>query len=143
MNKIFLLFLMAITFRPVFSQNKNADKLKRLNQQWIHSLITKDTTILSNILADDFILISPNGGRMTKSDNLNSLKTLEVISDNIDSVDVRLLTNDVGLVTAYTTFVIKSNDKNVRARNCYQDVYVKRNGKWFAVAAHVTLLSTE
>jgi hypothetical protein len=26
-------------------------------------------------------------------------------------------------------------------RNCYQDIYVKRKGKWMAVMAHVTLLS--
>ena len=136
-----LSFLSILLFQNVFSQNKDVDELKKLNQQWIYSLMTKDTTTLSNILADDFVLISPNGGRMTKTDNLNNLKTLEVISDNIDSVDVRLLSNDVGLVSAYTTFVLKNNDRNVAARNCYQDVYVKRDNRWFAVAAHVTLLS--
>src|SRR5215831_5920582 len=139
--KILLSVLSMLLFQNAFSQNKDVDELKKLNQDWIHSLIKKDTTTLSNILADDFILISPNGNRMTKKDNLENLKTLEVSSDNIDSADVRLLSNDVGVVTAYTTFVLKVNGKDVSGRNCYQDIYVKRNGRWFAVAAHVTLLS--
>jgi len=132
-----------LLFQNAFSQNKDVDELKKLNQDWIHSLLKKDTTTLSNILADDFILISPNGNRMTKKDNLDNLKMLEVISDNLDSVDVRLLSNDVGVVTAYTTFVLNVNNKHVSGRNCYQDVFVRRKGRWLAVAAHVTLLSMD
>ena len=141
--KIFLSVLSILLFQNAFAQNKDVDELKKLNQDWIHSLLKKDTTTLSNILADDFILISPNGNRMTKKDNLDNLKMLEVISDNLDSVDVRLLSNDVGVVTAYTTFVLNVNNKHVSGRNCYQDVFVRRKGRWLAVAAHVTLLSMD
>ena|SRR5215469_10813130 len=141
--KILLSVLSMLLFQNAFSQNKDVDELKKLNQDWIHSLLKKDTTTLSNILADDFILISPNGNRMTKKDNLDNLKMLEVISDNLDSVDVRLLSNDVGVVTAYTTFVLNVNNKHVSGRNCYQDVFVRRKGRWLAVAAHVTLLSMD
>jgi hypothetical protein len=65
----------------------------------------------------------------------------ETVSTNIDTVEVKLVADNVGVVTAYTTFVLKSDDKEMTGQNCYQDVYVKRKGKWMAVMAHVTLLS--
>jgi len=63
------------------------------------------------------------------------------VSINIDGIGVQLLTDNVGLITAYTTFVLETDDKEMTGQNCYQDVYTKRKNKWFAVAAHVTLLN--
>ena len=58
----------------------------------------------------------------------------KISSVKIDSIDVRILTSNVGLITAYTTFVLKADGKEITGRNCYQDVYLKRNKKWMAVA---------
>jgi hypothetical protein len=33
--------------------------------------------------------------------------------------------------------------KDITGKNCYQDVYIKRKGRWVAIAAHVTLLGME
>jgi len=98
---------------------------------------------LSKILADDFIMIGPNGSRQTKNDNLINLfsPNVEINSVNIDSVDVRLLTPDVGILSAWTTFEMKVDGKASIGKNCYQDIYLKRKNKWVAVSAHVTLLS--
>jgi hypothetical protein len=78
---------------------------------------------------------------MTKKDIIGNLDKQETMSAKIDSVDVKLLTDNVGVVIAYTTFVLKSDGKEMTGQNCYQDIYVKRKGKWMAVTAHVTLLS--
>ncbi|MES1222528.1 MAG: hypothetical protein ABUT20_43940 [Bacteroidota bacterium] len=59
---------------------------------------------------------------------------------NIDRVEVKLITQDVGKVTAYTAFTITSENKEVAGKNCYQDVYLKRKGRWQAISTHVTLL---
>lgn len=127
--------------QTVFSQSKDIDILKNLNRDWINSYPTKDAATLDKIFADDFVLISHKGTKMTKKDILNNLDKQETISSKIDSVDVKLLTDNVGVVTAYTTFVLKSDSKEMTGQNCYQDIYVKRKGKWVAVNAHVTLLS--
>jgi uncharacterized protein (TIGR02246 family) len=125
----------------IYSQNKDIETLKKLNQNWINSYPKKDTATLDKIFADDLILISPGGIKMTKNDILNNVVKQEIMSTNVDSVNVRLLTDNVGIVTAYATFVSKAEDKEMTGQTCYQDVYVKRKGKWFAVAAHVTLLN--
>lgn len=140
MTKLFLSLLLATICQSAISQNNDIKQLTKLNQDWLNSYTSKDTATLAKIFADDFVLISPKGTKMTKRDIIGNLATQETVSMKIDSADVRLIRNDVGLITAYTTFILKINGNGLKGRNCYQDVYVKREGRWLAVAAHVTLL---
>jgi hypothetical protein len=64
------------------------------------------------------------------------------ISVDIDSVEVRLLSGEVGLVTAWTNNVIITEKDKTTFKISYQDVYMKRKNRWVAVAAHVSLLGT-
>jgi hypothetical protein len=139
MQRSFLFILLATATQNSYSQNKDLEGLIKLNKDWINSYPQKDTATLNKIFAEDFVLISPKGIKMTKSDVINNIKTQEIISVNIDSSDVRLLTDDVGLITAYVTFVFKTGNKEMTGKNCYQDVYIKRKNRWLALAAHVTL----
>ena len=141
MTKLLLSILLTAIFQNTFSQNRDIEELTRLNQDWLNSYHKKDTATLNKIFADDFVLISPKGAKVTKRDIIDNLNKQETVSINIDSIAVQLLTDNVGLITAYTTFVLKIDDKEMTGQNCYQDVYIKRKGKWFAVAAHVTLLN--
>jgi uncharacterized protein (TIGR02246 family) len=140
--RVTIIWIILTLFSQIcFSQSKDIEILKNLNRDWINSYPTKDSATLNRIFADDFVLINHRGMKMTKKDILASLDKQETLSAKIDSVDVKLLTDNVGVVTAYTTFVLKADGKEMTGQNCYQDIYLKRKGKWVAVAAHVTLLS--
>lgn len=80
---------------------------------------------------------------MTKKDIVDNISSQQINSVKIDTIIVRMVTENVGIITAYTTFTFPSDEKTTTAKNCYQDVYVKRNNRWLAVSAHVTLLSVE
>src|SRR5256885_1066284 len=111
MKKILITILFALILQNAFSQKDDIEKLTKLNQDWIDLSIKKDTSAFAKIFADDFILISPNGAKRTKCDVVKNILNQNVKSQNIDSIDVRLLTNDVGLITCYTTFVLISDGK--------------------------------
>ena len=143
MKKTFASILLITIFQVGLSQKKDIEALTKLNQDWLNSYPKKDTATLAKIFADDFILISPKGVKMTKRDIIANLDKQETVSVGIDSLDIRLLTKKAGIITVYTTFVLKIDGKEITGKNCYQDVYVKRKGKWLAVAAHVTLLSVK
>lgn len=136
--------LLVFIFNTAFAQSKDIEAIKSLNEAWLKTYPTRDSITLSKILADDFILVNPRGIRMTKKEVLLGLNSPEVetISVHIDSVGVRIF-GDIGLITCKTTFILKMNNKESTGKNCYSDLYAKRNGKWSAVAAHVTLLSME
>lgn len=141
MFRLLLSLLLTIPPQDVFSQAKEIEELTNINQDWLNSYPKKDAATLNRIFAEDFVLVSPKGTKLSKTNILANLDKQETVSVKIDSVDVKLLTQDVGLVTAYTTFVLKIDGKETEGQNCYQDVYVKRRDKWQAVAAHVTLLN--
>ena len=138
---VFSALIIFFSFASV-AQSRDAETIKQLNQDWLNALPKRDSLTLSKILADDFIMIGANGSTQTKKDNLTNLMSpsIETKSVEIDSVKARLLTTDVGMVTAWTSFVLSINGKEMTGKNCYQDVYMKRKNKWVAVSAHVTLL---
>ncbi|HSZ85383.1 MAG TPA: nuclear transport factor 2 family protein [Puia sp.] len=139
--KIIFSFLLMMILQNAFSQHKDVEEIKKLNYDWINCYVTKDIVTYRKIFADDFLLISPGGKKFSKEQTVNNLNNQQITSTHIDSVDVRLLTNDVGILTGYITFVTKDGGKNVTGRTCYQDIYIKRKGRWYAVSAHVTLIN--
>jgi len=141
MKTIFVSFMLTLMLQNAFSQKNDIANLTKINQDWADLSMKKDTAAFAKIFADDFILISPNGTKMTKRDVVKGILYQDIKSINIDSIDVRLLTSDVGLLTCYTTFILTVDGKEMTGKNCYQDVYIKRKGRWFAIAAHVTLLT--
>jgi uncharacterized protein (TIGR02246 family) len=143
MIKLIVCILLTALFQNASSQQSDIDMLTALNRDWLNSYSTTDTATLNKIFADDFVLITPNGSKMSKQYIIANLSEQKISSVKIDSIDVRILTSNVGLITAYTTFVLKADGKEITGRNCYQDVYLKRNKKWMAVAAHVTLLKMQ
>lgn len=126
-----------------FCQTSDTKQIEKLNHDWLNAYVTKDSAALDQIFADDFELISPRGDKMKKRDIIQNLKTQDITSTHIDSIDIKLLTKDVGLITAYISFEFKVDGKNMSGKNCYQDVYVKRRNRWYAFAAHVTLLQVK
>ena len=88
MIKLLLSILLTTILQNAFLQNKDIEELTRLNQDWLNSYHKKDTATLSKIFADDFILISPKGAKMTRRDIIDNLDKQETVSINIDSFAV-------------------------------------------------------
>ena len=123
------------------SSSDDIRTLEKLNEDWIHSYPGKDTATLARIFADDLIMITPNGSRLSKKECIANLASpgQRIASTKVDKVQVRLLGN-IGLVMAEASFISLDNGKEVSGRTNYLDVYEKRNGRWVAIAAHVTFL---
>jgi ketosteroid isomerase-like protein len=142
--KYLICSLLVFLTSAAMGQTSSADDVKtleKLNEDWIHSYPGKDTATLGRIFADDLIMITPNGSRMSKKQILTNTVSpgQQVASARVDKVQVRLLGN-IGLVMAEASFVSLENGKEVPGRTNYLDVYEKRNGTWVAIAAHVTFL---
>jgi ketosteroid isomerase-like protein len=142
MKKLLSILVALFCYYNCLAQNNDVATLKKLNADWIASYVTKDTATMSRIFADDLVLTNPNGETMHKKDILNALviSGQQCLLSKVDTVDVRLVEN-VGIINAKITAVFKSNNETVTFRTCYMDIYEKRKGRWYAIAAHVTLLN--
>jgi ketosteroid isomerase-like protein len=139
MHRLPLLLILFISFNSS-AQQTDSSIVSQLNRNWIASYATRDTVTMQQILADDFIMINPKGSKLSRTDVISNVGLKEIsVTATIDSASVRIF-GQTALVVAYTHFTIRSKDQTSQGSNCYSDLYIKRKGKWKAVAAHVTVL---
>jgi ketosteroid isomerase-like protein len=87
------------------------------------------------ILADDFVCSNPDGSLVDRAGFLEQTARSVTISGlAAHDVDVRLL-GDVAIIHARTTYTLADGRPGTGR---YTDVWARRDGRWLAVAAHVT-----
>jgi ketosteroid isomerase-like protein len=126
----------------VQARSQEQAELERLNVEWLRSYVTRDGSVLDRILADDFIATYANGNRRTKADVIASAtsQASRIVAADTDKVAVHV-SGDVAVVTAHSVLRLRAEDgTETKVRNAYADVYVRRNGRWRAIAAHIVRL---
>jgi ketosteroid isomerase-like protein len=116
-----------------------ADSIRLLEHARAHALLTRDTAALGRMIAPEFTEVARRGTIRTREDNLRDLATdvLRYTSIAFDSLDVRVY-GDVAIVRGIATSNRVLNDKPEAWRVRYMRVFVRRNGRWQAVAAQST-----
>lgn len=111
------------------------DELTALNRDYINSVQTMDVSRFSEILSEDFVCSNPDGSLVGRAAFLAQTARPIAISDlEARDVDVRLM-GDFAIIHARTTY--KLPDGRAGAGR-YTDIWARRDGRWLAVAAHVT-----
>ncbi|RPE08720.1 nuclear transport factor 2 family protein [Chitinophaga lutea] len=139
MKHLLITLLATCLFTASYAQTEDIAVLKQHNENWIGAYSKKDTAALNKIVADDLVMITPNGSRIGKQTLLANVSKSAYVSAKVDSVEVKLLGN-TALVIAKASFVTNTGGKETTGHTSYMDVYEKRNGRWVAVGAHVTFL---
>ena len=111
------------------------ETLLELNREYIRSVQEGDVARFEEILADDFVCSNPDGSLVGRQAFLEQTAA-PVTIENLEAhdVDVRLF-GDVAIIHARTTY--NGRDGSAGAGR-YTDVWARRDGRWLAVAAHVT-----
>jgi ketosteroid isomerase-like protein len=111
--------------------------LRELNQAYLDSVVHGDVQRFGEMLSPDFLCSTPDGALLDKSAFLLRTAAPRTLQ-RLDAHDVRIrIEGDVAIIhaaTAYTT--LAGEDGQGR----YTDIWARRNGRWLAVAAHVTRL---
>ena len=127
------------------SQNiSDEQQVRRLEHQWIEAFLRGDTETLDRILADDFIFTDPEGKLLTKAEWIADITSGELTfeSIHIDDLQVRMY-GDAAVANGRVTVKARSKEGGFNGQYCYTDMYVKRDGRWQAVAEQATLLSQQ
>lgn len=142
MNRLPFIALLGITLlaiAPVCSaQSADIAAIKQLNEDWIHNYVRRDNAVWQRIWADDFVLVNPAGRKMTKKEIL-ALPPVSISMAKVDTAEVQIHGN-IGLIHARCSYTMLAGGKETKGQTDYLDVYEKRNGRWWAIAAHVTSL---
>jgi ketosteroid isomerase-like protein len=113
------------------------DTLVQIEHDWGNALLKADVAAWSRYLGDDWVLTYSDGTLVTKPMALADLKegALRIESFQLDDVKVRVY-GDAAVVTGLITEKSKFRDKDTSGARRFTDVFVKRDGRWQAVASH-------
>ena len=110
--------------------------LLALNDAYIRSVQHSDVQKFREILADDFLCSLPDGSHLDRDAFLKHVaKPPQISGLEAHDVNVRVM-GDFALVHARTTYIRDSDGTPAAGR--YTDAWARRNGRWVAIAAHVT-----
>jgi len=111
------------------------ETLVALNRDYIDAVQHGDVQRFDEILADDFVCSNPDGSLVDRARFLEQTAKPVTISDlAAHDVDVRVL-GDVAIIHARTSYTLADGREGAGR---YTDVWARRDGRWLAVAAHVT-----
>jgi ketosteroid isomerase-like protein len=109
--------------------------LLELNRDYIRSVQNGDVRRFDEILAADFLCSNPDGSLVDRAGFLKqTAQPLTIANLEAHDVNVRLM-GDVAIIHGRTSYTLR--DGQARSGR-YTDVWARRQGRWLAVAAHVT-----
>lgn len=115
--------------------------LMQMEHDWTDAVLKKDTAALDKILGDDWVGQGPTG-IATKAQVLAELKSgdAKIDSETLGEMKVRVFGN-TAVVTGSDDEKSSYKGKDTSGHHVWTDVFVKRNGRWQAVASQDTLMA--
>jgi ketosteroid isomerase-like protein len=111
------------------------DILQGLNTDYINSVQNSDVRRFDEILAEDFFCTNPDASFVDRAGFLKQTAVPVTISGLVaHDVQIRIM-GDAAIIHGRTAY--RKPDGQAGAGR-YTDVWARRDGRWFAVAAHVT-----
>jgi ketosteroid isomerase-like protein len=118
-------------------------QLLYMEMEWADADQKGDLAWFERNLAENYSGISSRTGKLnTKADEIADIKTRKDVFTNVTASDMQVrVEGDTGVVTGI--YHMKGRDEKgqpVDRRIRYTDVYVKRDGRWLALASQGTLM---
>ena len=109
--------------------------LKQLDN-WVDALKRSDMTALTRIIADDFVLLESNGKLLNREQDLEPIKSGDLIFQSLTTDDVKVFVyGETAVVTGHGVYQITYKGKASTIRERFFDVYQKRKGQWQVIAS--------
>jgi len=114
----------------------------QLERDWSQASLNKDIAALNSIMADDWVNIDFQGRTLTKTQTIANLKSglPATQAAGLGEMKVRVF-GDSAIVTGSDTGKSTSKGKEVVEKYLWTDVFIRRNGRWQAVASQSTKVS--
>lgn len=113
--------------------------IMKMEREWAAALVKADIATLDRVMADDWVMTTWDGQTQTKAQSIEEFKSgvTKLTAADIGNLKVRVF-GDTAVATLGQTEKGTSKGKDSSGHFLYTDVWVKRNGKWQAVATHGT-----
>jgi ketosteroid isomerase-like protein len=118
------------------------DELIRVAHDWDRAMIENDPEAIGRFMADDWILIGPDGSVCDRATFLGLVRSGSLTHDVMESHDLRVrVYGDTAVVTARGVSGGKYQGQAFREVERVSCVFVRQNGQWRCVLTHLSRIS--
>jgi len=115
------------------------DELLKLERAFADAISKNDLESIGRIVADDWIIVDPNGEIVDRTRFFEVIKSGALTHDIMESEDFRVrVYGESAVVTAITSTKGKFMGQEFSTRERATDAFVKRDGRWQCVLTHLT-----
>jgi len=131
-------------FSPVISNAQKgpseAEQVLGLEKKWTAGYKQRDISILSSLLAEDFVITVEDGSTFGKEGYISHSADSTVHVDVADLSDLRVRVHgNAAVVTGAYHEVGSSKGKHYEYRDRMTDVWMKIDGRWQVIASHYSV----
>ncbi len=128
----------------VAAQTANVEQtLLQLERDWDLANAKNDTAALERILAPEYVTTDSDGRLTTRAETFARRKSGAVKFTAFTSDDHKVhVVGDTAIVTGRSTIKAFRDGKDWSGQERWTDVFVRRNGRWQAVATHSSRIAT-
>ncbi|PYX59107.1 MAG: DUF4440 domain-containing protein [Acidobacteria bacterium] len=120
------------------------EEILRLEKEFSQAIVKNDAEAVGRFLADDWIIIDPDGGIIDRARFLGVIKSGALTHEMMESDDARVrIYGNAAVVTALTATKCKFNGQVFTTQERATDVFMKQNGRWQCVLSHLTRFTTK
>lgn len=117
--------------------------LLQLERDWEQANAKNDLAALERILAPEYVSTGSDGRLMTRDQVFARRKSGQVTFTGFTQDDYRVhVIGDAAIVTGRSTIKGIRDGKDWSGQERWTDVFVRRNGRWQAVATHSSRVAT-
>ncbi len=118
---------------------QTVDDVVRLDREISVATWTGDTVWFQQNLADDYVLITPDGEVRTKRDVIRGLVRPGLKMEPYESTEVHVrVYGDAAIVTGRMQQTYNIGRSRYKNDLRYTSIYVKRRGRWYLASAHMS-----
>ncbi len=115
------------------------EELLKLEKEFARAIVKNDAEAIGQFVADDWVIIDADRGRIDKSRFLGAVKSGVLIHEMMESDDVGVrIYGDTAVVSGLTRTKGKFMGRDFSTQERATDVFVMQNGRWQCVFSQLT-----
>jgi len=117
------------------------ETLLKLEKEFEQAVVSNDAATVGRLLADDWIIVGPDGRIIDKSGFLEVIRSGALSHEKMEAEDMRVrIYDNTAIVTALTTSKGKFMGQEFTSLERAKDIFVKQNDRWQCVFTQLTRL---
>ncbi len=124
-----------------------ARELIRLEREWGDAIVKRDVAAMDRILAEDYVMTSPEGLVVTRGKILEFFRSPRdappaITGADNDDISARIY-GETAVVSYRFTLKLRSEGRDTESPFRHTDVFVKKDGRWRCVSRQATRIAGE